>query len=207
MPTQITLVVLTDKVFDQFFAKRNKAKFMIGTTFPDIRSLAQIDRDITHHKPKSLDEIKELKNDFEAGMEFHNLVDAVREEFFESSGVYSKYKSSWGKSAIKLVEDKLLYKKIKNWNEYISFYDIILPEELNFGIAKPYVKNWHKMLQQYFKKQPDLDSIKAFIEPLFSPKKIELAAKVFAKAQFDSQVHEVINNFYDEFEERLVSKN
>lgn len=80
MAAPITHVVLTAKIFDNFFQDKVKKDFFIGTLFPDIRYLKVIDRDQTHFSNLSISDLK-TEDSFLAGMKFHSMIDVVREKF------------------------------------------------------------------------------------------------------------------------------
>lgn len=154
MASQITHVVYGKKIFDRHPNLSWKG-FLIGTLFPDIRHYAKISRDKLHVQGTSESLIP--KNDsFKAGMYVHSLVDEKREKYISSKGIYDLLpKSKYVSSALKLVEDELVYDEIKNWEAIIRVLDSYSEEEFGVGIKKDEIKNWHKVLQEYFKKKPD----------------------------------------------------
>ncbi len=123
MANQIAHVVYGRKIFDRLNADLDWSEFVIGTTFPDIRCIAKIDRDKTHHFNTSESNIP-LENSFNAGFYTHSFIDEKRKNFIKTKGVYRYIpKDRIGVSALKLIEDEVLYNKYKDWLQLIKAYD------------------------------------------------------------------------------------
>lgn len=88
MAAPITHIILADKIFNRYFADKDKRDFYVGTSFPDIRYMGIIKREKTHFIDLDIKTLQQLPS-FEAGMKFHSLVDIVRENYMRSRGVYS----------------------------------------------------------------------------------------------------------------------
>jgi hypothetical protein len=94
---------------------KNEKAFIIGTSFPDIRYIAKIDRNQTHFKHVSFDQVKKAKTSFQAGYLFHSLVDEVREKYLKEHNAYQMApQSKYTSFCLKVVEDQLLFQEIKN---------------------------------------------------------------------------------------------
>lgn len=201
MAAPITHIVLTNKIFDKHFRDKDKKKFFIGTSFPDIRILKVINREKTHFKNINIGEIK-AENSFLAGLKFHSLLDGIREKFIISKDIYSlypksKYTAEW---PLKLLEDEILYNHVDNWSEFIDFLNEILPEETSFGIDEADIKKWHKILQKYFSQKPtngfrnevfrDLGHSKDFIDELNTG-----IDQMIADRKVIQAIEELYNNF------------
>ncbi len=50
MPTPITHMVLTEKIYSRAFEEKDRKEIYIGNCFPDIRRVAEIKRTKTHFK-------------------------------------------------------------------------------------------------------------------------------------------------------------
>lgn len=148
MAAPVTHAVLTEKVSPLYFSRRNKKRFFVGTLFPDIRYLANVGRGETHLREVSFSQVLKTSDDFEAGLQFHALIDQIWHQLFGSGDFNSK-------QGIKLTADELLYDKTENWQEIRSFFNEILPQELEYGIERRLVERWHRMLQQYFVDKPN----------------------------------------------------
>src|SRR4030043_2339857 len=134
MAATITHFVLADKVFNEFFAHLKKDEFFIGNIFPDIRYIGVIEREKTHSDNVSFEKIIE-EDSFSAGAKFHQLTDKVEAKYAKDHDIYSMFSNlEYATQSLKLFSDEILYPKIKNWQEYVSFFTKILPDEQKFGI-------------------------------------------------------------------------
>jgi hypothetical protein len=121
MAAPIMHIVLAIKVLALLPATIDKAAFIVGTSFPDIRYRAHIDRDVTHIEPVSWKMVAEEQNSFRAGMLFHNLVDILRIHYFEplfydrySLEQYTPIYSKLFPLLMKEAEDVFLYPMARN---------------------------------------------------------------------------------------------
>lgn len=88
MATPITHIVLAEKVFNKHFADKDRKKLLVGTSLPDIKHLGVITREKAHFCGLTINNLKE-KDSFEAGFQFHSLVDEIREKFVGENDIYS----------------------------------------------------------------------------------------------------------------------
>lgn len=143
----------------------NIAEFIIGTCFPDIRYLGVVKRTETHAKNVTWNDVINAITSFEKGRLLHSLLDEKREEFIEQSHLYDLIPDSLFRSQVlKFYEDIILYEKIHNWQEIAHYFDIILDEETNYGIAHRDLRRWHDLLKDYVLKQPDTNQILFFLK-------------------------------------------
>jgi len=202
MATPITHIVLTDKVFDKYFKDKNKKDFFIGTSFPDIRYIADIKRKTTHLFND------EEENSFKAGMGFHCLIDKTWNKFVISNNnfiLYSKLKNSVNDiTSLKLLEDELLYGKINNWKQYIKFFDEVLSDEFLFNIPEKKIEKWHKILKKYFLRKPNDSDRESFLKDLRFPKKtIDEMNHNINLMKNDQRIVQAIMGLYNDFESIL----
>lgn len=204
MAAPITHIVLTEKVYDNYFSDKQKADFYIGTSFPDIRYLDEIDRSKVHFRGVKLAEIKS-ETSFVAGLKFHSLIDDIRENFIRSRHLYSllpdvEYKTQ----AIKSVEDKVLYGKLENWKEISNYLDEVCEEEIALGASLPGVRRWHRYLKNYFFQGPKPEVVVSSFTNLGWPKEIVGDLLGLIKSlEKNSEVIKIIEGFYEEFETLL----
>jgi len=154
MASEITHIVYGKKIFD-----RNNLvdwpKFVVGTIFPDIRYIAQVDRDLLHTYGTSEESIPTL-NAFESGKYVHSLIDEKREAYIKSRGIYDLIPlNNISAGALKLVEDSVTYSLYSDWESVIISLDDIYEEELANGITKEIVHKWHQFFQGYMKQPPE----------------------------------------------------
>src|SRR3989344_7889748 len=166
MAAPITHIVLAEKVFSNQFQNLSKDKFLVGTSFPDIRYLRVIKREHTHSR-NTLSEIKKSES-FEAGRQFHCLVDTARENYMQKNDVYSLIPASkLITQSLKLFEDELFYEKLSNWSQIINYFDDVVSEELAYPIQKEDILKWHKLLQSYLSEKPTPETRKDFFEAIY----------------------------------------
>ena len=203
MAAPITHIVLTVKVFDRYFQDKDKQEFIVGTSLPDIRYLGAIERDKSHYKNMTLKEI--LKSgSFDAGLKFHSLVDEVREKYMKNNNYYSLFpKSALLTQASKVFEDRVLYGKLNNWKEIVSYFNKIYKDELNFGISESAIEKWHKLLRNYFSHKPEDKNTVAFTLGMgFSIERAEEILSVIQNAEA-KKAEQLELEFYDNFESLL----
>ena len=162
MASQITHVLYGKKIFERH-PGLSWPDFLIGTLFPDIRYLAKIDRNKLH-KFNTSEEMIPKDSSFKAGMYVHWLGDEKREKFISEKGIYGLLpKEQYISAAIKLIEDKLVYDSIDNWEEIINTLGTYPKEEEGFGIGRKILENWHNLLKKYFRQKPDLETWREMI--------------------------------------------
>lgn len=166
MATPITHIAITQKVFDRIFSEKSKKEFYIGTSFPDIRYLWVIERDITHFDLTPLCNFENYSS-FEAGLRFHSNVDIIRENFMIENNLYKLCPNSkYIKQSVKVLEDIIFYDFIDDWSSVISYFDDKLSYEMKYWIDDIYIGRWHQILQKYFSNRPNSISIKNFIQDI-----------------------------------------
>lgn len=198
MAAPITHIVLAEKIFEKYFADKDKKEFFLGTSFPDIRYLGALDRSKTHFKVSNIQDTLE-SSAFLSGMKFHSLVDIVRERFMRNNGLYDLFpKSQVLSMAIKVFEDGILYKRINNWKEIISFFEDINKNEAAFGVSNQNIEKWHILLKHYFSQPPITDkAVKMLVEDMGHPAEMaDKIIKVLAGIKDKDKAAEIVNNFY-----------
>lgn len=208
MAAPITHIVLANKIFKTHFYNYNKdkSKFFIGTSFPDIRYLGTVSREKTHLEVNNLAEII-TEDAFNSGIKLHVFVDKIREEFITSKGVYEIYsKSRASYSAIKFLEDEYLYNEITDWSLIGDYFNDILKEEISYGVSEETVKTWHNLLQDYFSQKVDTHSIERFSKRLkIDPAAVHEITSLIEAMKKNSKIKEVIMEFYNSFTQLISS--
>lgn len=201
MAAPITHVVLSEKVFDKYFSDKDLRKFIVGTSFPDIRYLGVIDRSKTHFSSPKLTEIQKEES-FMAGMMFHSFVDEVREAYLHENNLYEYLpKSIFIGQALKLFEDKLSFKKTNNLDKYINFLNEILVEETRYGISSADLEKWHKLVQKTLAIDATPKDIIEFFDIIGRPKNMAIEINILIeKLENDDKVLNTLNDFYNNFE-------
>jgi len=200
MAAPITHVALTDKVYKKHFSDKDKGEFYVGTSLPDIRYLGVVERDKTHFKNLSLKDVVN-NNSFDAGLMFHSLVDEVREQFMRRNNYYSLFpKSELQTQASKVLEDRVLYNRVDNWSDIISYFEKVYRSEIDLGIKSSDVKRWHQLLQEYFTNKPEDKDTVAFTTGMgFGQERAREIINVI-KSSDTERAKMIVLDFYNNFE-------
>jgi hypothetical protein len=202
MANQITHIVLTEKMSNHFLSKFDYSAFSVGTVFPDIRYLKVIERDKTHFKDLTLQDILNEQNSFTAGLKYHSLVDEVREKYMVENGVYDLIPTSkFITQALKIYEDEVLYKKVLDWNKIIVFLDRVFNEETELVDQTNKINEWHALMQEYFKQAPTDQSRKNFIIGVGYPEEVaEEVNNLLVEMRKTPQIQEIVLNLYENWD-------
>ncbi len=206
MANQITHIILAERMSDQLFNKFDRKSFLIGTVFPDIRYLKVINRDKTHFKGLTFEDILNESNSFTAGLKYHSLVDEVREKYMVDNNVYSLIpESKFAVEALKTYEDEVLYSKIADWNQVKTYLGDVLQDETQLVSQVDKIKMWQSLMQEYFKDIPSDTSRKNFILGVGFNESIaaELNATI-AKMRPIPEIREIILNLYAQWDSLLL---
>ncbi len=201
MAYPITHIVLSQKVYNKYFKDKDRKKFFVGTSFPDIRTLAHFKRERTHYKNLVIEDITS-EDSFMVGVKFHSYVDEERERYLKKSVVFKLFpKSEYLIHGLKFLEDQLLYEEIDNWAEYVGYFNDVLDEELNFGTSRQEVEKWHEILRTYLRNKPDHNRLVKMQSVIgrskeFSDGIIDLVRKLGR----DEGVIRYVSELYDDFE-------
>jgi hypothetical protein len=209
----VTHIVLALSVLHLLPPTIDKQAFIVGTSFPDIRYLAKLDRKLTHIEPVTWHDITKETSSFRAGMLFHNLVDNIRIQhfelcFYQRKAPHSQTYRTFFPLVMKTAEDNVLYHKVSNWTEISGYFDTIYQEEKDFGIDEKIIKEWHSKLQNYLKEKPIAQSLDPFLSDESQATLRKSAAKFDITKEFNNlifrdQFQNRLNNFYDEFSKYL----
>jgi hypothetical protein len=201
MAAPATHIVLANKVYEKHFSDKDYGKFIVGTSFPDIRYTGVIDRSATHSDDLRLIEVQS-KDSFESGLLFHSLVDEVREKYMKEKGLYDLFPESQFKTqGVKFFEDMVLYDKIADWPKQLVSFKNILDEELRFGISEEAIEKWHRLLVQILSSKLTDADVRLFVAEIGKPEVMaEEIIRVVHNPKDDRKTKEIILGFYDDFE-------
>lgn len=193
---------------DQLFEKFDRGDFLVGTVFSDIRYLKVIDRDKTHFKELSFQDVLDEKNSFMAGLKYHSLVDEVREKYMVENDVYTLIPSSkFITQALKSYEDEILYSNVSDWNQIITSLDEVLLEETELVEQVDKIKTWQSLIQKYFKEAPTDISRKDFILGVGLSEDIAIEInKLIKQMRQIPKVREIILNLYEKWDSLIKSE-
>ncbi len=163
MAAPVTHIVLADLAHRRFFPDVPRREFLIGTSFPDIRYLVGIKREITHFPDVSVRGC-EGSSPFMAGAKFHSVVDNVREAYVRSRNAYDHVPASrYASQALKFFEDEVLYDRFDGWQGVIGDFATIPYAESPFPVEKKGIDAWYASIRRYFATPPTPETQKEFI--------------------------------------------
>lgn len=207
MPAPVTHIVLALSILP-LLPDKKEDEFLIGTSFPDIRYTGVLTRKQTHHPRPTWNSIVNQRSSFEAGMEFHALVDQIHDRYMTNQRAYDCISGSsrFKPYILKFYEDMILYEYCDCWNKIVGYFEAPAKNESNFSIKNRDVTIWHSLLRWYLGDRPDIMRIttllvgRGFALPgLFK----ELLKKVSQKSS-PSTLHNIILTFYQEFTNLLL---
>lgn len=208
MASQITHIVLTEKVFDNLLSKFDHRAFILGTSLPDIRYFSNAaDRSDTHYDSAQLPMVLNEPDSFRAGIIFHSVVDLARVGYMKEAGIYTNFAlTDIDERALKFFEDKILYDKISNWSLIDGYFNNLRTAELNSTFINPdNVADWYKLLQDYARQKPTTAIREALFNQIGLPEQVFLECeRKIAEFEKKPELIKIINNFYDNFE-NLIS--
>lgn len=205
MPWPVTHILVAEKVFDRYFPHLNRSVFIVGTSFPDIRYPARIDRDLTHFLPYPISEIQ-AQDSFRAGMLFHSLVDAVWNEYIRSmgEGLFSIVPHSRAMfHAMKVLQDQFLYPLSDRWLQTVAMFAEIQPEESAFSVPPEMVKQWHGVLISYLQKPPEKADLK-MLDATLPADLVAAIVEAYLAYEEDLVLREILTVFYPSINELLI---
>lgn len=214
----VTHAYLTERFFIHFphYSEEERRSFMLGTLFPDIQYLGEVQREHTHMAGVSLDDVLREPSAFMAGVKYHSYVDWVREEFVLKEHAYENLASLVEPQSIKamctmlkLIEDEHTYYMYTwdGWSDNLLFID---PEELNWQINPRTIRKWHNILYVTFSNAPSslLFLVSLTGTGLFGLTTAELA--YWGKMLRPTAHHRLMRNYVyamlDHFEKRLQER-
>lgn len=202
MAAPATHIVIAEKLFEKYFSNKDKGRFMVGTSFPDIRYLGVIDREKTHYEKMGLSDVI-MSESFESGVKFHSLVDQVREKYVVEVGMYDFFvESPYKTQAMKLFEDGVLMNKLSNREETSKYFQQIYMEEIEYGIGEQEIKKWHDMLANYFLSTENNGAVSSFIGAIKVPAgALEEIIRVINNIKSVEKVTKIVEGFYNLIDE------
>jgi len=104
--------------------------------------------------------------------------------------------------ALKFVEDRFCYGQISDWNEIISYFDMLREGEQKFGIAVDRLQEWHNLLQRYFSLGPTLENIRYFLEYChLSAETVDGVLTYISEMEKNADLMQKVSEFFEQFSE------
>lgn len=205
MPWPVTHILTAEKVFTEHFSHLDHQAFILGTCFPDIRYPAKIERKRTHFKHLKLSDIQS-QSAFQAGVLFHSMTDGMWNGYMQSHAETLNSIVPHNHAMLhvmKILQDGLLYERSPNWGQIANYFEVILPEEHDFGVDPGMLKLWHTMLAKYLRKPPHLGDLK-MLKLSLPGDLIDTINDYYQTYQDNASLNRILNNFYDVIEVILI---
>lgn len=204
MASQITHIVLADKLYPELFSKFEKGSFYAGNIFPDIRYLKVISREVTHPKISSVRDILAQNDPFKAGMLLHGLVDLVREEYVVAHSAYDFCpQSDYVTQTLKLYEDEFYYTKVADWGIIAKILDY---SRADFVIPQDKIDFWYASMKKYFVEGPTDASRKEVIMKLGFPEAVANKINLdISEIRNNEKMGKLLANFYLTLKEQVTN--
>jgi hypothetical protein len=163
MPAEVTHIIFADH-FLKKYPKFERADFLVGTLFPDIRYLGVIAREETHPEVTNIDQVLGAYNSFDAGWKFHSYLDYILNDPY-----YQAFQRNDNKvRAAKFYQDMIVYREVEDWESIIA---CLRPkEDLPLGVIAEDRDRWYGLLREYFKANPTIESMQKFFNATAFPK-------------------------------------
>lgn len=160
MPWPVTHILIAVDFLDSISSRLDRKKFIIGTSFPDIRYPAKLERDQTHFGQPSVQEIF-AEDAFGAGILFHSLVDSLWNIEFHHQPFFKTHlpHNPAMMHTLKILQDVFVYDRLQKWGQISGHFKETIPEEDQFGAPKSMVKRWHQVISKYLSKPPQFEDI------------------------------------------------
>lgn len=218
MSTPITHLAYSEKVYDRLFKDKDEADFYRGTLYPDIRYMRKnswLDRFYTHTNANfnifrylfsvgslNIEKAQKAKS-FDSGTAFHSIVDsAIRDSVVLR--MLSEIRPGIPIVAFKLLQDEILYDRLKDPQKYQKYLEGTNPKEINLLFDEKMVLKWHLLISNYISKNPSDQTRTQFAKGLgLSEAQTNSINKMIGDLRKDKKVVELIENIYDNLENYL----
>jgi hypothetical protein len=207
MATPTTHIILSESMYDKHFSHCSEKDFIIGTLLPDIRYLDHsIPRESLHFRDVSLEVIFSLTNCFEQWLYFHSLVDRKRNNFYINKGIYIPWENEDFILALKLLEDELLYDKVKDWQKIISYMETFPYENIK-DIKQEVLQKRYNLIKTLISQQPSPSARRQFMQGLgLDEDYIQRINWIVAEIKKENKYKKIIDELYDTFDDVIQDK-
>lgn len=174
MPAQLTHLNYAAKYLETR-PEIDRAKFLRGTAFPDIRRMAGIERHVTHRWGVTLEDVAAEAGPWQAGLLLHSYLDEEWNWFFRRLGIPADTYTPKIWAAVKIAEESELCGRMPERQEVAAILSgPALPEELGFGVTPESLERWYAFIIWKLLTPFDLDAWRTHaVETHFEAAKME----------------------------------
>lgn len=201
MPWPATHILIVEKVYARYFSHLDRKEFILGTSFPDIRYPASIDRTQTHFNRIPLSKIV-TKPAFNAGLYFHGFVDEIWNTFIRAHETLLFSAVPHNRAmfhTMKILQDRYLFTQSDDWQTIVDYFGTILPEESQFVVSQEMIQRWHTVLAHYLSKPPNIGDL-AMLRLSLSAELVNKIAGYYRIYKDNDTLKQIMTAFYDQAE-------
>lgn len=200
MAGEATHIILADRTLSSHALPYHRREFLLGTVFPDIRYLGDIERDSTHAHEVSLDAVLSEADSFVAGAKFHSLVDKTRNDYIKAAGLYDLCPPFlYDQQALKFLEDALFYPRYE-WKEALQYFDKTPALPPAFHVAEDVLERWYALIRDYISVEPsDASRVNLLIAEGYTSEAVILMNAYIEELKNNKAATGIMLEFFKEF--------
>lgn len=204
MPWPAVHILIADKFLNSSNKKFDRKKFIIGTSFPDIRYPAKLGRDQTHFSQPTFQEIL-LEDGFKAGLLFHSVVDSLWNiEFHHQATLKTQIPHNPAMMhTLKILQDVFVYNRLDEWAAIAGYFKETIPEEDQYGSPNSMVKRWHQVISRYLSKSPQFEDIN-MLEMSLAVEMVEEIRSYYQTYHRDPFLKRALIDHFDTVQNRIL---
>ena len=202
MAAPATHIILAKLIKEKYFPEIDEKAYFVGTSFADIRYIANIDRNSTHfYNIHQISDISE-SSPFMIGLKVHSFVDEKRHKFMTDNGLFDIIKNDkLSNQIMKVYEDMNLYDQISDWTPFTNFFDALLPNEKEFNIPSEIIERWHRIIKFCISQKPNEEMAVKFLGSKLQEENDQQIKDLLNMLKGNTKIEKLIADFYQNFKE------